>query len=579
MTQNRPPPYMSTFTELKIGRVPITEEGVDRYQISDSVLNHFSELSSLEDLNTSVGRIWTEMKVPLPWLQICTANYIVGTIEFNNPAASSLEVRGWIDSVEPVSDTEDYPVCRVKWHFDFWEMYKAVACYGYGQVKRRPYRTLDTTPIQNYQHVYKKIGAKYDISYSPELQFFDNPKRRPWWVILAKGTPEDGDTQIQYLAWPVWPSIDATAFYLTMGATDQNAGRGPNLSQVCNGLLDEIMDFPPSLIYGVWISPLSPVPGTFTGSRFVPSFSPTYIDVVKDNATYRAILIERGGSSDGILLSDRVSPLTLPITSSEGHEYGVIGPDGSIAGMLPYGVTVKKIRMGFNLSVTDAAIMIQFVRDETVRQDLRPEVYDSGGRNQGLLVSVPLPVLPVNENAWSEYMYTGQRDYDRRIRQLNTNASGVSNVVNGAIGGGIAGGFSEKGALIGAAAGAASGLLTYGVETFYANDEIQKAEDRLRSHQSPGILFSGDGFYCCLNGPGLELAEIVYDDYSESQLQNTRSNYGISVDEILGSCDSLIRQESPRGFYQIPNLIISGPLPVEAKDTIKQKFSAGVRLI
>ena len=46
---------MSTFTELKIGRVPITEEGVDRYRISDSILNHFTELSSLEDLNTSVG--------------------------------------------------------------------------------------------------------------------------------------------------------------------------------------------------------------------------------------------------------------------------------------------------------------------------------------------------------------------------------------------------------------------------------------------------------------------------------------------------------------------------------------------
>ena len=177
---------MSTFTELKIGRVPITEEGVDRYRISDSILNHFEELSSLEDLNTSVGRIWTEMKVPLPWLQICTANYITGTIVFNNPSVSSLEVRGWIDSIEPVSDTEDYPVCRVKWHFDFWEMYKVVASYDYGQVKRRPFVDLDTTPVQNYPHRYRTVGTSYDISGAPAMDTGAGWKTKPWWVIWSR---------------------------------------------------------------------------------------------------------------------------------------------------------------------------------------------------------------------------------------------------------------------------------------------------------------------------------------------------------------------------------------------------------
>ena len=81
-----------------------------------------------------------------------------------------------------------------------------------------------------------------------------------------------------------------------------------------------------------------------------------------------------------------------------------------------------------------------------------------------------------------------------------------------------------------------------------------------------------------MNG-AYEFVTLSFDSYSATQLSNTRSNYGVSVDEILSSCDTLIRTTSPTGFYQIPNLIISGAIPKEAKDTIKNKFAAGVRLI
>lgn len=569
---------MSTFTELKIGRVPITEEGVDRYRISDSILNHFTELSSLEDLNTSVGRIWTEMKVPLPWLQICTANYITGTIEFNNPAASSLEVRGWIDSVEPLSDSVGVPTCRVRWHFDFWEMYKVVASYDYGQVKRRPFVDLGTTPVQNYPYRYRTVGTSYDISGAPAMATGGGWNTKPWWVIWSRGKPDGGKTVFEYYAFPVFPRLD-NGMIARIGGDWASSEPCMNLRELMEGGLDYYFSFPPSQVYGIWISPVAPVAGTWSNvttlsALFVPSTIPTYV-TENGRRCMRILAVQNYEES---CVKDITSPVTTPFTSTEDEQYAVVGPDGSIAGTVPYGLSVNKIRRGFLLSASEAAIVVQFVNDSTGTAE-HPPIYDKGSRADGLMIVVPLPMLPLNENALSEYMYTGQRDYDRTTRQISTNTSAVSNTFTGALGGAIAGGFSSKGALIGAAAGAAGGLINYGVESLYTNDEMIKAEERLRAHQSPGLLFNGDGAFVTETGPGLLLSKIVFDSYSSAQISNTRSNYGVSVDEILSSCDSLIRTTSPTGFYQIPNLIISGPLPVEAKDTIKQKFSSGVRLI
>ena len=192
---------------------------------------------------------------------------------------------------------------------------------------------------------------------------------------------------------------------------------------------------------------------------------------------------------------------------------------------------------------------------------------------------IPLLALPVNDNAWSEYAYTGKRDYDIGTRKLQTDADAWKTSVSGAGQGAMMGAFGPQGLALGVAGGLLGGMTSYGVETLWQNDEIQKNEDRLMANQLAPMILSSSSMISLVTVNGLTIHRLVPDSYSESQLQNTRSNYGISVDEIRASCDSLIRYDSPTGFYQIPNLIISGPLPVEAKDTIKQKFSAGVRLI
>ena len=568
---------MSTFTELKIGRVPITEEGVDRYQINDSILSHFSELSSLEDLNVSVGRIWTEMKVPLPWLQICTANYIHGTITFNNPAASSLEVRGWIDSVEPVSDTEDFPVCRVKWHFDYWEMYKNTAVFNYGHVKRRPYRGMDSTPIQDYPMRFTKRGDR-DI----DLLTGNNGWEDVMWVIVVYNDSwsVEGYTSIVPIAFPV---TKANGMSVVIRHTGRDLGT-LNMQEIFRGLLDERYGIPGSAIIGAWLSPACPFP---SGYNVVSSGSGTSADPYVLSGVMTVQQYKRGGHNAGaddpyVYYGLGLNGLTGPIVgdhlvtfggrlmSTETERFIVTSTDGTKMLELPYGYGVDRCSVRSFINSNEAFIQISFADDS-----------DTGSLQNtvGLCVNIPLPGLPINTNAWSDYVYSGQRDYDKDARVLQSQSNAFKGAIAGAGTGAAYGAFSGIGAAVGAAAGATGAIASYGVEMLFTNDKEQELSDRLMANQLSSLILSSGAVQPFFDKLGIHLRTLVPDPYSLDVIGSMRDNNGVSVDEILGSCDSLVRQESPRGFYQIPNLIISGPLPVEAKDTIKQKFSAGVRLI
>lgn len=568
---------MSTFTELKIGRVPITEEGVDRYQLSDSILSHFSELSSLEDLNVSVGRIWTEMKVPLPWLQICTANYIHGTITFNNPAASSLEVRGWIDSVEPVSDTEDFPVCRVKWHFDFWEMYKGLARFDYGHVKRRPYQNMDTTPIQNYPVRFSKRGDR-DI----DLLTGDNGWEDVMWVIVVYNDSwsVEGYTSIVPIAFPVTKANGAS---VVIRHTGRDLGT-INMQEIFRGLLDERYGIPGSAIVGAWLSPACPFPPAYNA---VSSGSGTAGDpyILTGLTTVQPYKLggHHAGADDpyvyyglglnyltGPIIGDHLVVFGDRLMSTETERLIVTSTDGTKMLELPYGYAVDRCSVRSFINSNEAFVQISFA-DGAGTGSLQ--------NTEGLCVNIPLPGLPINTNAWSDYVYSGQRDYDKDARVLQSQSNAFKGAIAGAGTGAAYGAFSGIGAAVGAAAGATGALASYGVEMLFTNDREQELTDRLMANQLSSLILSSGAVQPFFDKLGIHLRTLVPDPYSMEMIRDMRDNNGVSVDEILSSCDTLIRDESPRGFYQIPNLIISGPLPVEAKNTIKQKFSVGVRLI
>lgn len=135
------------------------------------------------------------------------------------------------------------------------------------------------------------------------------------------------------------------------------------------------------------------------------------------------------------------------------------------------------------------------------------------------------------------------------------------------------------GALAGAGLGASSGMINYGVETIYQNDKEQKLENRLRANQPASMIMDADALMAIERNYTWKIHKIVPDSYSATQINTTRAQFGISVDELNPSCDYLIRTTSPTGYYNIQNLIVRGNVPVSAKKWIREKFRSGVRLV
>ena len=564
---------MTTITSLRIGSVPITEEGVERYRLSDNITLHFTEIAVFDDpLNCSVGRLFSKMKVPISWLEIMNANYIIAEMSFNNPEDSVLHVKAWIDAVDPASDTPDYPSSEIRWHFDYYEMFKSSVNFGYGHIKRRPFNGLSDTPIQNYQFRYLEISAT-DPATRLDPAFVKN-SREVWWVIINYNTQYviggNTFTGIASLTYPVYCGNAAGPLYFSISDLgDGNNPKvvfGPSIASIMNGKLDEYLDIDPDDIIGVWITPMAP-PDLLITNTYTPSGSGS-------NPSDPLVWTQAYGYSKGSYgyfethagTEKKTVTFSPAIMSTETEHYVLAGMDGAKLLELPYGMSISGVDL-LLYNEPDGPYIEATFRDGSL------------GNLEGCTVNIPLPMLPVNTNAWSSYVYSGKRDYDIEMRTITSNTNAWRNAGGGAANGAMMGAFGPQGLALGVAGGLAGGMITYGVERLYTNDEEQRQEDRLAANQASSLILSSGSVLPTYRHLGIALHKISPDSYSLTQISNMRNNFGVSVDEILASCDALVRSTLPVGYYSIKNLIISGAAPKEAKDYIKNKFDAGVKLL
>ena len=567
---------MSTITSLKLGVVPITEEGVDRYKFSDNIELHFTSVyETFEGLNCSVGRIFTKMKVPVSWFTVMNANYLIADMDINNPAGSSLHIKGWIDSIDMISDSEEYPQVEIRWHFDYYEMYKSLITLGYGHIKRRPFNSISDTPVQNYSYRYLEISSTPSVRLDNAISLSGN---QVWWVILNHNVQEQigGNTytRIRSKTWPIFINGNQCFFYCTvvplsepLSQSDRKV-RGVSLTEIMLGEIDELLGIDPDDIISVSLSPFAPSgviissPQSPTGGTGTSADPMTWSNAVSISQTPSSAYAWFEASSE----TRSYTASFTGITATETDRYVLAGMQGEKLLDLPYGMYINGANLQLYNEPDGPYIEVTF-RDGSL------------GNLEGCTVNVPLPTLPVNSNAWSSYVYSGKRDYDIEMRTITSNTNAWRNAGGGGAQGAMMGAFGPMGLALGVAGGTAGGMISYGVEMLYTNDEEQKQEDRLAANQPSSLILSSGSLQAAYRGYGLRLWKLTPDSYTLTQITNTRNNSGISVDEILASCETIVKTTLPTGYYSIKNLIISGNAPKEAKDYIKKKFDAGVRLL
>jgi len=257
-------------------------------------------------------------------------------------------------------------------------------------------------------------------------------------------------------------------------------------------------------------------------------------------------------------------PISLgsSITVSEREPYHVVGFDGASLLQIPPGWTISTYTLRVIASATSCAIEIRFD--------------DVDSRMEGVCAVIPALAMDLTENAWSEYVYSGQREWEIESRWNESWKKGTESVVSGATTGALMGGIGSAGAGLGAVAGSISGLTSMATDFGWYNESTKKLKDDLMSRQSPGIILQGNPWDTIWSFGTVQLMRMKMDSYSESRVTNEIAEVGIGVDEY----PSKFTIPSPRkGFYQVANLIVIGNVPVQARKEIAAMFAKGVRLI
>lgn len=271
--------------------------------------------------------------------------------------------------------------------------------------------------------------------------------------------------------------------------------------------------------------------------------------------------------------------LSSPITTTDAEQFVVTDLDGSVIGSVPWGLTVQTYT--YRCVISASAGFVQFRFDGL------------NSSAEGLQFTIPLSTLDITSNSWSDYVYSGQRDYDieqRRIARERALVEGLGGALSGGAQGAMLGGLKESQSFLpsdrtianasafgflGAGASIAGSLINYASAGYY-NEKLQSASDMLQARQLDSITTPGNGCDWLYYGRPYQIRSIVPDDYSLGRFENDVSLNGISVSEPTADCTALIHGTGP---LAIENLIVRGNIPAEAKQYIKQKINDGVRLI
>lgn len=310
--------------------------------------------------------------------------------------------------------------------------------------------------------------------------------------------------------------------------------------------------------------------------------------------------------------------------TTDDEEMVILDLDGNPIATTPWGLSLKNYSMRCVLSTVSAYVQIRFDGKSSLAE--------------GLCVNIPCPAVDVTSNSWSDYVYSGQRDYDIQQRKIASQQAlvsgitgGLQNTVSTAVMGGLGGinkgalneadalfrdkamasvashpilggsgateekfynqilsdyGSAMKGVRSAAqmtgklAGGAMLGVSVGGSLVDYAaaqyfNGKLQGIEDTLQAKQLDTVQTPGGGWDFFYHGMTVRLTSLKPDDYSVTNFQNNITYNGITCSEPTADCSAYKDYTGP---VQIQNLIVTGDIPVQAKYLIANTYAKGIRM-
>ena len=525
-----------TITKLKMWKNPgYTQRCVEVPPVGSWKLPA-ADYTSSENLRPRKEQLLGAVELPLSFIQVFEMSYLY--MEAQDSSNNSIKIFGWIENITQSSSSNESVIIR--WTPDYWRTYSGSATFGKGTITRCSNSTyIRPSGIQPRRwKVTKKANFRVGTESATK------------YIIMVYSETVGTNTYIRYGAWEEGSTI-------TSGGNTYNT---LSLNQLYDGLLDEKLGIDPQAIHAI----------------FVSSYLPFFFDsgYVKINGTY-AWYTYSGGIP---VPNNYTGTLSDTFISDDMHRTVIVDPYGTIVWELPWGMSVKDFTRFTEIGSISANLVIRFTSQDSEAYGMfTPGV-------TGVLAMLPLINAPLNSNAWSSYSFTYAREYDKQNREIARNQKAIASLSSagtGLIGGAIAGTMVAPGpgTVAGAVGGAGSSLIGTAIDyvtSGYFNDQLQKETDKYYSHQSANMLLPAGGMGWRLLTNDWCILQLEGDTVSVTEHSSYITNNGYDVEIAVGNPNSFLTAGGP---LQIINLMITGNLPPEAKNYIKNILSNGVRIV
>ena len=571
-------PDVKIYSKLAIGTTVYEEEDLHKPYFTrtasrggnfKSFAKDADKLYNFADVQPRKGKEFSEMELEIAWDEFAgvklyeTPKLIVIRFSKLNTAGAYTFVYGWVDDAEPVATKGPQPNTRIKWHVDWWLTWTD---YNWFQISGEPSMQKNWSPRKvtigagrllkgpsQFARPSSSAPRKWLVEKAESMFDGSDPLFGPdtlWAVMCAtntSGTPPAAIvTSIAYYFWPIGKQID--------GAQHPS----PDYSAIFTGRIEETMGIDPSRILGFWAAPFKPL---MVGN--IKNFDSVSVYEVDD--------FTAAGNAKTWTLDQGV------VQTDDKRKIIFTDPAGAEMYTAPWGIPFRSITGQIDIGTSVAALHVYL--GETNEGNERKGA-------EGRFFSFPLPSLPVTENAWSSYTYSGQRDYDmeqKAIQRDRSAVNGIAGIGTQAIGGALAGTAAAPGAgtAVGTIAGLASGIVGTAVNYFTAGEfdnREQRNVDNLTSRQTAGMLINSGGRTSLRpigTYWGWNMITMVRDPVSLAEIEVEQEELGYDTDTYVVDCTNLI---SGGGPLRIEGLRVKGDIPKEGKEYIAGLFARGVHI-
>ena len=518
-----------------------------------------------ETLRPRKGSTLTSLELPLSYTQVFDMSYLY--IEASD-GAGTIKLFGWIDTITLIATSND--AVRIDWSVDWWRSYSGAVTFGAGRIKRCS-DSSRKRPV-GIQPRYRTAAQVANIQSSDGLL----------WIIISYRM---SNSQRTLLIVPCNASNINTQSTINIGHLGagilHETAPAPTFMQCMSGALPSLLGIQSTSIDGAWVSPICPL------NDYDYQISGTSI-----NCHYQAYSLQKGttygaikciGYNSGelsVLPYKKITISTGSLKTTDLVTYAITDCYGNIVGSAPYDLSFTELDCILDVGNISCTLRITMNTSTGLEENKTSE---------GMTVSISLPVVPIASSAYSDYVTSGQRDYEMDMKSLQNEqqaAHGLSGAIGGAVIGAIAGsivpgaGNAAGAAIGGAAAGLASGAISagvnYAVDEFIYKDKFQDLEDKKYSNQSGNLMIPSDGFAWMEYSITPKLISLTADSTFQSELANHILQEGYPCDSPVSDVTSFI---TSGGALQIFNLTITGAVPPVAKRTIKALLEGGIRIV